>query len=148
MAAPVSLSCDAGLRWSALRFFGLEHATKSICAVRLELRSIDIACSSFLIQHQRLPGRTAWLRIANERLLFRSYFKYSTYMPGNFSSRLHSCASAQKVHEQSLHRTESDLDHAQYGGTGSMGASYASSCRCNIAERFYIAGWQGGMAMG
>ena len=50
MAAPVSLSCDAGLQWSALRFFGLEHATKSICAVRLELRSIDIACSSFLIQ--------------------------------------------------------------------------------------------------
>ena len=86
MAAPVSLSCDAGLQRCALYFFGLEHATKSICDVRLELCSIDIACSSFFIQHQRLPGRTSWLRTANERSLFLFFLKCSTYMTRNFSS--------------------------------------------------------------
>ena len=76
----------------ALYFFGLEHATGTRLS---ELRSLDIACSSFFIQHQRLPGRTSWLRTANERSLFLFFLKCSTYMTRNFSSRLHSCASAQ-----------------------------------------------------
>jgi len=91
MAAPVSLSCDTGLQ-CALYFFGLEHATGTRLS---ELRSLGIACSSFLIQRQRLPGRTSWLRTANERSLFHFFLKCSAYMTRNFSSRLHSCASAQ-----------------------------------------------------
>ena len=56
----------------ALYFFGLEHATGTRFS---RAAGPLIACSSFLIQRQRLPGRTSWLRTANERSLFHFFLK-------------------------------------------------------------------------
>ena len=108
------------------------------------------SCSSVINQCLRLLSGTPWLRTMNARRLIESALKFVSYMTRNSSRCLNTKLHRLKNLLHWLHRTKPDvLHHPQHGGARSMGAGYASSCGCNIAERFGPRmGVQGGMGMG
>ena len=108
------------------------------------------SCSSVINQCLRLLSQTPWLRTMNARRLIESALKFVSYMTRNSSRCLNTKLHGLKNLLHWLHRTKPDvLHHPQHGGARSMGAGYASSCGCNIAERFGPRrGVQGGMGMG
>ena len=112
------------------------HASGCVLCLS-ELSSLEIACSSFLIQELISLFRATRLRIMNARRLCASCLNFFRYVARNCLSFLIDLLNAAANLMHSLHRTLSphSLDHSVHGGTCYMGAGYASPCGYNIAVR-------------